>query len=798
MKKTILSLLVIFTVASTAFAQSFTYSTFNSVSSVGPDSADIVMLNNGSIDPGADSLIFNFSVIATDGVNVVVSDSLNSTGLHIFTLHGLEEGTEYEFYGLSEILDTVNMVVIDPHQTPLYGFTTTYAFGIPGIASSSFLDSTSGSGTIAVTGPNGEAGSWFYLNHVAGPVGGLSDSTYGVGEFSDFSLMVTNLQPQTEYTYEVVASDPVNGITLPVGAPITFTTGVISGPLATLDSVYVSADSAIVEFVVIPNGGPTNVSLLLDGTPLFQMTITDTLEDSYTAAGLAFGTQYVFELIAEGVDTVSVAQTMTTLPLSALSVGLITYDSTGIFEGILNIPISSPGGVSDVIVEYPDGGTVFAVTTAQVGLDTLHVPTYGLQPNTLHGIEIDLERVVDGESLLITHPLVTYQVLPIDIQSFEVSLNSNSYSFELTGERTVPVGAISADIQLDKFLGGNWVPMNLIEDTFATGMIDQVYSYTNLDTSTQYRVTVDMSDTLAGITQSTLAWFFTTSQVAPVPTAILMPMELIFPDSIGTVSFMANPLSLSGGTAYFRAASVPSLLSSETSNADSVDIPNIGTYQAEVFVGDYIFQGVDTLYYKLVLENEEGGIYESAMNQIALPEYIVPPPPPVEGPVEFLGTQPFAVDSTAAIITAGFNSNGLDSVEVSLHAYSLSGGYSTDIGPLPFLGADLNFHLTGLPDSTEIFYEFDVFVAGDYDNTFGLYSFITLASPVPPPPPPSGIEEIVQAYPGITGEVYNILGGKLAEGVRLEDLKNHSVGFGSQIIIWENKKAGIATKVVSH
>ena len=51
---------------------------------------------------------------------------------------------------------------------------------------------------------------------------------------------------------------------------------------------------------------------------------------------------------------------------------------------------------------------------------------------------------------------------------------------------------------------------------------------------------------------------------------------------------------------------------------------------------------------------------------------------------------------------------------------------------------------------------------------------------------PNGIEEILAKDPNIVGGVYNVAGSKLADNVRPQDLKTHSVGFGNQIIMWRS------------
>ena len=455
--------------------------------------------------------------IKLDGDTIVSVDSLMlGYGLQIpqtMVFDVNTENTVLEMVVVTEIVDTTGggWNVIDMHTSLTHTDSTTFYLGIPASWGHSVTDTTSGGATIHIDSLDGQSGAMFSFVQQSGPGGIVATQLYEVGVQHDKSIVITNCQPNTTYTGRVRANAG-GGIVLFTSPVLTFTTGAVTVPLVYLDSLTATSSTQEVEFTVIGNGtNTTSYNLLADGVSVYTNTTVDTAIGSYTLPGLGFGTVHTWQIIATNAGgTASATLSVTTADLDDLSIGQVTHDSTGLHEVELHIPTYSDGGPSNVVVNFPQENLNFPGGIATMGLDTVDVTVTNLTPGSTEMVTITLTRAIDGSTETWTYYITMYEPGLVDISSTGPVVTAVSYGFNLLVDRSINVGGVNAEVELEKLSGLN--PGLISSQNFydASGTLNQSVAYSSLANGTEYRVTVVGKDSLSPHTDRTMVWTFTT------------------------------------------------------------------------------------------------------------------------------------------------------------------------------------------------------------------------------------------------------------------------------------------------
>ncbi len=751
--------------------------------------------------------VFVGKAILPSGDTIVSADSLIfDSGLqipHVMQIDVSTENTTVEFFVETKVVDTVGGIydVIQTHSSVPFSGTTAFLNGVPASWGHSFIDVNSGGVTLLVDSLDGQNGTWFSVIQQSGPGGMIVQPIYIVGVQYDVEFQITNCQPSTAYGVRL-RGDAGGGIVLFTSGILQFTTSPITGPLVYVNPVDSSSTHLEAEITVIGNGSNTPFTVTFDGLPVYNGSTSDTFVVVLPSNGLNFSTQYTWGVTAtNGGGSASTTLEMMTTGLDDLSIGVVSHVMIAplYLTAALTIPTFSDGGPSDVIVHHPNSGMTYSATpgTVSVGYDTTYVDIPLLTPGITEDVIIQMNRGADGATQSWTYYIVMDEAGVVSITVVEPNIPlSNSHIIDLELVSSMNVGGVGAEVLFERQDQQSWVNAGTQSLYDASGTLNHTLNPTGLISSTNYRYTIPGKDTLSPHSDNVVVVSFTTGPVPNDPTVqMVTPIDWNAPDWIANVQMNFNTMTASqtGNTGYLRASNNPANLTSPLSNVDQVTLSAGWTQNVTMFVDiePYMQAGDDTLYYVGYVLNAEGGWSYTQQWAVALPE-LDPGPDPI-GPVEFLGSQVTSFDSIAALIQLGLDLNGVSGVTATCNWFTLTGP-SGSVGPQPINSQNGNFLLTGLPDNTEVFYGFDIYVDGVYENTFELWSFTTLASPAPVDP--SGIEEIVAQDPLIAGDVYNILGSKLSEGVLLRDLQMHTVSFGNQILFW--RKGDLTVKVGSH
>jgi len=293
-------------------------------------------------------------------------------------LYALTPSTTYDYELVAD--NGVDPVVVSANQQ----FTTAATSVVPTISSPSATTITDNTATLqASLNPEGQDTQYYFEYGTSGCGGGTTTATVDAGAGSlakTVSVPVTQLTPDTTYTFCVVASNAtnVNNATGPtVSAPQTFTTLTPPTGLTADPATAVHITTATLNASVNAHGFPIQVSFQYGTTTQYGFTTTAQSGGSANGvvsvtpvpiANLVSGTTYHYRLVAtNGVDTVLGPDgTFTTLaapqPPSFSDLGPSGLDD---YDATINASINAQGQATTWSVAY--GTTNAYGTTVSAG-----------------------------------------------------------------------------------------------------------------------------------------------------------------------------------------------------------------------------------------------------------------------------------------------------------------------------------------------------------------------------------------------------------------------------------------------
>lgn len=793
MKKTLFSFLIaIFAMAGVATGQnpqpfSIPGNQVSNTDTSFRQSASISCLLNAQQQ--TNGLVGRFHVVSVRNENPM--DTLRSDTIYYigglinvtFVTTNLNEGDTVTSYVVSAVADTSLPYTVGLEQytqfgpQPMAGWTA-FASQVPVVGPGMQTDTTYTTGVFNISSVDCGFGGTVFLE-AQGTIPG----------FATTSAQITNIQTNVQLTATaasgtsgMVRARAIAGNTIGVGPWMPFNTESPTAPLGIITIGETNMDS--IEVCISATSNDQTATVLItygNGSVLLNQPFTSPTLDTcvWLYVGQPDSMVVAMLTVSNTLTSVQDVATGSTDGYPAPTASIISSLPTGWYTAEVkvrtNMHGSNGGSVSVIIPELNNQS--FGPVLVGTGIDTAVVVISGLMVNQLYSPKATCIQLVDGQTVTTPQSQLVMPTATAGTVSYTHTVSQTSYNVCVQAT-TMDTSGINVHVL---FYQGQNTGSPLIDTMFVYA--GPVCFSATTTASTSYTLVVTGIDTVGSDIETIT---FSTPGVGQSPQNNLSNANVDQVSGWVQIPFFCNPMS-DTATAVCLIGLSPNTM---VTPVDTVLVLSPQYNNAFIFDASgyqQIGQNV-TVYYTMTSTNNQGGTagaIENFFTLEALPDTTTDPEPEPEGPVEFIGVNLLAVDSLAAIVQADFYLNGLDSVDADLFWYTLAGDYSGLVGPVILNGQTSNFHVTGLPPGRQIFYGFDVYVAGLYHNTFELWSFATMESP-DPPVDPTGIEELLSQDPSVEGDVYDISGRVIATGVSLLEMERGQTSF-TGVVIWTDR-----------